>query len=61
MSVRLWLGFHVQRRFKMHRLTLLNRTVCRWRGHRWGEIATEFLSACDRCFHHWPEGVRDDS
>ena len=60
MSVRTWVRFHTQRRFKMHRLTILNRTVCRWRGHRWERLATEWLGCCDRCFRDWPDGVRGE-
>lgn len=51
MSIRTRIRYHTQ--WKRHRLTILNLTVCRWRGHRWGRIATDFLGVCDRCCRDW--------
>jgi hypothetical protein len=53
MTLRSRWKFHTQRGMKMHRLTLLNLTVCRVRGHRWGDIATGMLGVCDRCFRDY--------
>lgn len=55
-----WLGdthFSTQRlrewrsilRYRWHR-----RVTCRLLGHRWDEITSGMLGACDRCFSDWP-------